>query len=85
MTDGEVEDAGDIPPELLGRAAIQVFPREVRPDLALISVAGPSKVTAGDSIGLDLEIQSVAGASSDSLAVEVHVEHQDGGEEQSAA
>jgi hypothetical protein len=71
VTDGEVEDAGDIPPELLGRAAVEVFSRQPRADMALLNVAGPSRVTAGDSIVLDLEAQAVAGAAADSLAVEV--------------
>ena len=73
ITDGEIEDAGDIPPELLGRAAIEVFPRQPSPDLALLDVAGPARVTAGDSIVLDLEIQAVSGAAADSLVVEVLV------------
>ncbi len=71
VTDGEIEDAGDIPPELLGRASVLVFPRQPRPDIALVNVAGPSRVTAGDSIVLDIEAQAVAGAASDSLEAEV--------------
>jgi len=71
VTDGEIEDAGDIPPELLGRARIVVFPRQPRPDIALVNVAGPSRVTAGDSIVLDIEARAVAGAAGDSLEVEV--------------
>jgi hypothetical protein len=71
VTDGEIEDAGDIPPELLGRAAVVVFPRQPRADLALVNVAGPSRVTTGDSIVLDVEAQAVAGAGADSLEVEV--------------
>jgi hypothetical protein len=71
VTDGEIEDAGDIPPELLGRARVVVLPRQPRPDIALVNVAGPSRVTAGDSIMLDIEARAVAGAASDSLEVGV--------------
>lgn len=71
VTDGEIEDAGDIPPELLGRAAVQIFPRQPRGDIALVNVAGPSRVTAGDSIVLEVEARAVAGAGADSLEVEV--------------
>jgi hypothetical protein len=71
VTDGEIEDVGDIPPELLGRAAVEVFPRQPRADMALLNVAGPSRVTAGDSIVLDVEARAIAGAAADSLAVEV--------------
>jgi len=71
VTDGEIEDAGDIPSELLARASVAVFTRQPRPDIALVNVAGPSRVTAGDSIVLDIEAQAVAGATADSLEVEV--------------
>ena len=71
ITDGEIEDAGDIPPELLGRAAVRVLGRQPRADIALVNVTGPSRVTAGDSIVLDVEARSVKGATADSLELEV--------------
>jgi hypothetical protein len=71
VTDGEIEDAADIPAELMGRAAVTVLPRRPRPDLALVSVAGPSRVTLGDSVVLDLEVRALAGAEAESLRVEV--------------
>jgi hypothetical protein len=71
VTDGEIEDAGDLPPELLGRARVHVFARQPRGDIALINVAGPSRVTAGDSIVLDFEAQALGGAAAESLRVEV--------------
>ncbi len=71
VTDGEIEDAADMPPELVRRAAITVLPRQPRPDIALTQLAGPTRVTAGDSVALDLEIQRVGGATADTLSVEV--------------
>lgn len=71
MTDGEIEDAADLPPELVGRVSVAVFPRDARPDLALVAVSGPSRVTAGDSIVLELEARAVAGAAPESVRVEV--------------
>lgn len=71
VTDGEIEDAADIPPELIGRATVRTFPRQPRPDIALIGVAGPSRVTAGDSIVLEIEVRTIAGAATDSLGVEI--------------
>jgi hypothetical protein len=70
VTDGEIEDAGDIPPDLLARTGVRVFPRVPRADVALTSVLGPSRVTAGDTIALEVEIQAVDSAV-DSAAVEV--------------
>ena len=71
MTDGEIEDAGDLPPELRGRASVRLFPRLPQADLALTSLSGPTRVTAGDSVGLELEIRALAGARADSVTVEV--------------
>ena len=71
MTDGEIEDAGDLPPELLGRATVKLFPRTPEADVALTAVSGPARVTAGDSIVLELEIRALAGARADSARVEV--------------
>ena len=71
MTDGEIEDAGDLPAELLGRASVRLFPRAPQADLALTGLSGPTRVTAGDSVGLELEIRALAGARADSVRVEV--------------
>jgi hypothetical protein len=71
VTDGELEDARDLPPELLGRATVRTMARQPRPDVALTLVAGPSRVTAGDSIVLQVEARAVAGAAPESLFVEV--------------
>jgi len=54
VTDGEIEDAADLTPDLLPRAAVRLFRRAARPDLALTRVTGPARVTAGDSIPLEL-------------------------------
>jgi hypothetical protein len=70
VTDGEIDDASDIPPDLLSRAEVRVFPRQPRADLAVTSVEGPSRVTAGDTIPLEVEVQAVDSAV-DSVAVEV--------------
>jgi hypothetical protein len=71
VTDGEIEDAGDIPAEMLGRARVVVLPRQPRADIALVNVAGPSRVTSGDSVVLDIEARAVQGAEADSLEIEV--------------
>jgi len=71
VTDGEIEDAGDLPPDLLARATVRLFPRAARPDLALVSLDGPARVTAGDSIPLEIEVEATGGAAADSVAVEV--------------
>ena len=71
VSDGEIEDAHEIPPDILTRSGVRLFPRERVPDLAVSRVAGPNRVSAGDSIALDVLIQSVAGATADTVAVRV--------------
>ena len=70
VTDGEIEDAADLPPELLARVGVRLFPRATRPDLALTRVTGPARVTAGDSIALEVEVEATGGAAADSVTVE---------------
>ena len=70
VTDGEIEDAADLPPDLLSRTTVRLFPRALRPDLALVRVTGPDRVTAGDSIPLDVEVEARGGATADSVTVE---------------
>lgn len=69
VTDGEVEDGSDLPPDVLQSVGVRLFPRTVRPDLALTRVTGPARVTAGDSIPLELEVEATGGAAADTVAV----------------
>ena len=70
VTDGEIEDAADLPADLAGRAGIRVLARRQVPDLAIADVAGPARVTAGDTLRLDIELAS-SGPTPDSAAIEV--------------
>jgi hypothetical protein len=56
VSDGEIEDTPDLQPDLLGRARVRVFPRRPGTDLAITSVEGPARVTAGDSIPLEVTV-----------------------------
>jgi hypothetical protein len=71
VTDGEIEDAPDLSPELLARTGIRLFPRSARPDLAIVGVTGPSRVTAGDTIMLEVEVQGFGTPLPDSALLEV--------------
>jgi len=71
VTDGEIEDADDLPQDLLARAAVRLFPREAGADLAITRVTGPGRVTAGDSIALDVDVSAIGGAAPDSVTVQV--------------
>jgi hypothetical protein len=71
VSDGEIEDLRDIPPDILARSEVRLFPREQRADLAITEVLGPTRVTAGDSIPLDVTVQAVGASPRDSVRVEV--------------
>jgi hypothetical protein len=71
VSDGEIEDLRDIPPDILARSDVRLFPREPRPDLAITRVSGPARASAGDSIRLDITVQAVGASMRDSVRVEV--------------
>jgi hypothetical protein len=71
VTDGEIEDAREVPPDLLTRSGIRLFQRASQPDLAVTRVTGPSRVSEGDSIPLEVDVQPMGGKSGDSVGVEV--------------
>lgn len=71
VTDGEIEDAADLPPDLLARATVRTFPRDSTPDLAITALRGPERITAGDSIPFELEVRALRGARADDAVVTV--------------
>jgi hypothetical protein len=71
VSDGEIEDLRDIPPDILARTDVRLFPRERRPDLAITQISGPARVSAGDSIPLDITVQSVGAVMGDSVRINV--------------
>jgi len=70
-TDGEIEDAADIPADILARTGVRLFPRREAADLAIARVSGPARVTAGDSVRLDIEIEASGGPAPDTVSVQV--------------
>ena len=59
VTDGEVEDTRDIAPDILARTSVRLFPRDSVPDLAVTSASAPARVTAGDSIPIEVEVRAL--------------------------
>jgi hypothetical protein len=70
-SDGEIEDAREVPPDLLARSSIRTFRGDPKPDLAITRATGPARVSAGDSISLEIEVLPVAGHAADSVTLEV--------------
>lgn len=69
VTDGEIEDARDVPPDLLARTSVRLFPRASQPDVAITRVKGPARITSGDSLVLEAEVQAVGAPAGDSVIV----------------
>ena len=71
VSDGEIEDVREAPPDLLTRSRIRLFQRAAQADLAVTRVTGASRVSEGDSIPLEVDVQPLSGNAADSAAVEV--------------
>jgi hypothetical protein len=71
VSDGEIEDEREIPPDILSRTGVRLFPRDQRPDLAISRLTGPSRVSAGDSIPLEALVQSSGEQNPDTVTVQV--------------
>jgi hypothetical protein len=71
ITDGQIDDVPDLPRDLLDRATVELMARESVPDVALTSLTGPARVTAGDSIVLEGEVRLSGVADSSDVSVAV--------------
>lgn len=73
ITDGEVDDVAELPPEALGRVGVRLFPRTAAADLAITRFHGPDRITAGDTIRVDVQVRSI-GSAADSARVEIRLD-----------
>ncbi len=69
VTDGEIEDASDLPTDLLARATVRAFPRSPAPDVAVTAVTGPARIASGDSLVVEAEVCALVGAPAESVTV----------------
>ncbi|HEX6644786.1 MAG TPA: hypothetical protein VF037_08910 [Gemmatimonadales bacterium] len=72
VTDGEIDDFQDLPRDLLDRATVEVLPRDTVPDIALVTLTGPARVTAGDSVVLEGEVRARGVSDSSGVSVAVY-------------
>ncbi len=73
VTDGEVDDVAELAPDAVARAGVRLFPRQPVADLAITRVRGPDRVTAGDTVRVEVEVRSF-GAVGDSARVELRLD-----------
>ncbi|HEU5170279.1 MAG TPA: hypothetical protein VFU46_07065 [Gemmatimonadales bacterium] len=69
VSDGEIEDAADLPRDLLAGSSVRVLPRAPAPDFAVAAIAAPARVTSGDSLVVEADVAALAGAAADSVTV----------------
>jgi hypothetical protein len=62
VTDGAIDDDRDLPPDLLARASVKLFPRAEIADAAVLRVEGPDRLTLGDTLRVEAEIGRFGGA-----------------------
>ena len=74
ITDGEIDDATEIPPDLRRAVRVEVLPRVPADDWAIVDVNGPQRITAGDSIRLEAALRRVGTPADDSVTVELTAE-----------
>lgn len=74
LTDGEIEDRTDIPPDVLARAGVRLFPRPPSDDLAITEVTGSDRLTKGDSLLLDVTLRGTGAHSADSVTVHIRAD-----------
>jgi len=69
VTDGEIEDASDLSPDLLESATLRVLPRSPLPGLAVTRVDGATRLSVGDSLRLTVEVAAFHGGGGRQVAV----------------
>ena len=60
VSDGAVEDVGDLPADLLARATVRLFPRDTIANAAVLRVDAPAQLTLGDTLPIEVTV-AVAG------------------------
>jgi hypothetical protein len=70
ITDGELDDASDLPSDLLRRATVELRPRTPAADVALIRVTAPPRLTVGDTLRVEVQVL-VEGIAPESVVVEL--------------
>ena len=71
VSDGAIDDRGDLPPDLLAAARVRVLPRAPITDAAVLGLVAAERVTLGDTLRVEVELRStgtVAGPATVELA-----------------
>lgn len=69
VTDGELDDLGDAPADLLASTGFVVLPRTLGRDLAVRQVRAPARATVGDSIIVNVDLAASGTTTPESVSV----------------
>ena len=56
VTDGVIRDLAELPPDLLARATVRLFPRAPVADVAVTRLEAPSRIALGDTLRVTAEV-----------------------------
>ena len=62
VTDGEIADASAISSDQLAQTTVRLLPRSARADIALTEIRAPERISAGDSLAMEIVARRTAGA-----------------------
>ncbi|MBM4188681.1 MAG: hypothetical protein FJ206_15360 [Gemmatimonadetes bacterium] len=71
VTDGELEDAGELAGDWWSAVGVSVVPRTPVPDLAVTRVGGPDRVSVGDTLRIEVDVAGFGMADRSKATVEV--------------
>jgi len=71
VTDGEVDDAGAIPDDLLRAARVVIVPRPPVPDAGVAALALPAALRAGDTATATVDVTAAGTAPGDTVVLEL--------------
>lgn len=71
VTDGEVADAAEIPADLLAATTVRLVPRTPVADVALTAVRGPVRISARDTLRLEVDGWRSSGERADTASLTV--------------
>lgn len=69
VTDGEIADAAAIPADLLAQATVRLLPRPTGADIALTEIQAPLRLTAGDTLEINVVALRTDGAPDTAIVV----------------
>ncbi len=69
VTDGEIADAGSMSADQRAQTTVRLLPRAAGSDIALTEIRAPERISAGDSLAMEIVARRTAGAPDTAIVV----------------